>query len=187
MKRPTAVVPYDPAWPRLFAEERARLQAALAPWLVAGVHHIGSTAVPGLAAKPIIDMIAGVLDLEGSRAAFGVLEALGYEYREHRPEAHLFVHARQGVHLTEPGTDLWRERFAFRDALRGEPELARAYAEWKLCHLADDPALDPYTADKRAFVKPVLQRVGLTLKPDHGRLSPAALRARQRSVPSPRR
>ena len=60
------VVPYDPEWPRLFEAERARLEAVLAPWLERGIHHIGSTAVPGLAAKPIIDMIAGVPGLSSS-------------------------------------------------------------------------------------------------------------------------
>ena len=52
------VVPYDPDWPRRFEQERDRLTAALAPWLDGGIHHVGSTAVPGLAAKPVIDMRA---------------------------------------------------------------------------------------------------------------------------------
>jgi GrpB-like predicted nucleotidyltransferase (UPF0157 family) len=58
------VVPYDREWPRLFEVERARLEDVLAPWLEQGIHHIGSTSVPDLAAKPIIDMIAGVQNLE---------------------------------------------------------------------------------------------------------------------------
>ena len=172
-------VPYDRAWPRLFEAERAALERVLAPWLVAGIHHIGSTAVPGLAAKPVIDMIAGVRDLDGARAAFEPLRALGYEYREHRPEAHLFVKPGSGIHLTEPGSDLWRERLAFRDALRADASLRRAYAEWKLTHGADDPARGPYTADKRPFVKAVLERAGIALKPDEERLAPAVVRARQ--------
>ena len=63
------VVPYDPAWPERFEAERELLERILAPWLEGGVHHIGSTAVPGLAAKPILDMLAGVHDLEAARAA----------------------------------------------------------------------------------------------------------------------
>jgi GrpB-like predicted nucleotidyltransferase (UPF0157 family) len=55
-----AVVPYDPEWPRRFEGERALLEQVLAPWLEDGIHHVGSTAIPGLAAKPIIDMVAGV-------------------------------------------------------------------------------------------------------------------------------
>jgi GrpB-like predicted nucleotidyltransferase (UPF0157 family) len=175
------VVPYDPDWPRLFEREREALGAVLGPWLSGGIHHIGSTSVPGLAAKPTIDMLAGIRDLEEARAAFGPLHSLGYEYREHRPEAHLFVKGQtHGVHLTEPGSDLWRERLAFRDALRADPELAREYAEWKLAHPADDPAAGPYSADKRPFVLRVLAEGGIVLKPDEERLSPTALRRRLR-------
>lgn len=173
------VVPYDPEWPRWFERERAVLEKALRQWLAAGVEHVGSTAVPGLAAKPIVDMLAGVRDLEEARAAFEPLERLGYRYREHRPEAHLFVRPGAGVHVTEPGSDLWRERLAFRDALRADPELAREYAEWKLRHATDDPTLGPYDADKRPFVARVLASAAIALRPDEERLTPAALAARR--------
>jgi GrpB-like predicted nucleotidyltransferase (UPF0157 family) len=146
----------------------------LAPWLSAGIHHIGSTAVPGLAAKPIIDMLAGVRDLEEARAAEEPLAALGYAYREHRPEAHLFVTHDYGAHLTEPGSDLWRERLAFRDALRSDPELRREYEEWKLAHLSRDPSGHAYTEIKTPFVAQVLAAQGIALKPDQQRLIPAA-------------
>ena len=165
--RPGVVVPYDPAWPRLFEEERARLEPVLAPWLRAGIRHIGSTAVPGLAAKPIIDMIAGVRDLEDARRAFKPMKALGYAYREHRPEAHLFVKVTSGIHLTEPGSALWRERLAFRDALRADPELRREYAEWKLEHAGPNG----YDDTKWPFVARVLAEAGIELKPDAERLT----------------
>jgi GrpB-like predicted nucleotidyltransferase (UPF0157 family) len=165
--RPRLFVPYDAEWPALFEAERARLEDALEPWLTGGIHHIGSTAVPGLAAKPIIDMIAGVRDLEEARGAFEPLEALGYSYREHRPEAHLFVTATSGIHLTEAGSDLWRERLAFRDALRADPELRREYAEWKLEHAGPNG----YDDTKWPFVARVLAGVGIALKPDAERLS----------------
>ena len=164
--RPDVVVPYDPEWPRLFEEERARLEEALGPWLEGGIHHIGSTAVPGLAAKPIVDMMAGVHDLEEARAAFPRLEALGYRYREHRPEAHLFFQDDRGVHLTVPGSDLWRERLAFRDALRASPELRAEYTEWKRAHGGGKP----YTASKTPLVTRVLAGAGITVKPDAERL-----------------
>jgi GrpB-like predicted nucleotidyltransferase (UPF0157 family) len=61
------------------------LEQVLGPWLEGGVHHVGSTAVPGLAAKRIIDMIAGVRDLEAARAAVEPLRALGYQHREGPP------------------------------------------------------------------------------------------------------
>lgn len=168
--RPDVVVPYDTEWPAIFERERNRLEEALAPWLEGGIHHIGSTAVPGLAAKPIIDMLAGVRDLAEARAAAPRLEALGYRYREHRPEAHLFVMDDRGVHLTEPGSDLWRERLAFRDALRADPELRREYEEWKRQHAG----ADGYTASKWDFVARVLTGAGVPLKPDSERLSPVS-------------
>jgi GrpB-like predicted nucleotidyltransferase (UPF0157 family) len=181
-----AVVPYDPEWPRRFEAERAVLEAALDPWLEGGIHHVGSTAVPGLAAKPVIDMIGGVRDLEEARAALPPLAELGYRQREHRPEAHAFSkpagaewwQATHGLHLTEPGSDLWRERLAFREALRADAELAAEYQEWKLRHARGAGAPVAYDADKRPFVARVLADAGIALKPDRERLTPAALAAR---------
>lgn len=179
------VVPYDPEWPRLFEAERARLETVLAPWLERGIHHIGSTAVPGLAAKPIIDMMAAVRDLEEARAAFERLYSLGYRYREHRPEAHCFwkpepdapLGATHHLHLTEPESDIWRERLAFRDALRAEPALAAEYQQWKLRH-ATRLGPNAYTAGKRPFVARVLVDAGIDLKPDSERLSGGLLKER---------
>jgi GrpB-like predicted nucleotidyltransferase (UPF0157 family) len=168
------VVPYDPGWPAQFEAERAGLEEALALWLEGGVHHVGSTAVPGLAAKPILDMLAGVGGLDAARAASAPLAGLGYVSAPHRPdEAHHFskpsarlAEATHGLHLTVPGSDLWRERLAFRDALRADPALVREYAGLK-ARLARDHGCDlgAYTAGKRAFVASVLARAGLSLQP----------------------
>ena len=165
-----AVVPYDPDWPRRFELERALLERALAPWLEQGIHHVGSTSIPGLAAKPIIDMIAGVRDLEAARAAAGPLREASYVHAPHRPGiAHHFAkpspHCSQyGLHLTEPGSDLWRERLAFRAALLADHSLARQYEALKL-RLAALHRADPagYTEGKRAFVSEVLASVGETI------------------------
>jgi GrpB-like predicted nucleotidyltransferase (UPF0157 family) len=134
------------------------------------VHHIGATSVPGLAAKPIIDMLAGVHDLDEARAAFEPLRGLSYVYTPHRPGiAHHFSKpsprlpdVTHGLHLTEPGSDLWNERFAFREALRADPALAAEYETLKL-RLAREHADDvtAYTAGKRAFVARVLASAGL--------------------------
>jgi GrpB-like predicted nucleotidyltransferase (UPF0157 family) len=165
-----ALVPYDPAWPRRFQVERALLEQVLAPWLQGGIHHVGSTAIPGIAAKPIIDMIAGVRDLEEARAAFDSLREHSYQHTPHRPGiAHHFdkptLRSREqthSLHLTEPESDLWRERLAFRDALRGDPELMGEYEALKL-RLAEKYGTDvaAYTARKRAFVARVLATVGI--------------------------
>lgn len=167
------VVPYDPLWPELFAEERRLLERVLAPWLAGGVHHIGSTAVPGLAAKPLIDMMAGVRSLEESRAAYEPLRQAGYVYTPHRPrEAHHFskpsaswAERTHNLHLTEVGSALWRERLAFRDALRADPALVTEYAALKqrLADQCDDGA--DYAAGKRSFVERVLTLAGVTPAP----------------------
>jgi GrpB-like predicted nucleotidyltransferase (UPF0157 family) len=171
------VVPYDPEWALQFEVECAMLERVIAPWLHGGVHHIGSTSVPGLAAKPIIDILAGVRDLEASRAAFEPLATLGYAWHEHRPEAHAFFKPADGaqpthhLHLTVSGSDLWRERLAFRDALRADPALVEEYAAWKVEHADGTGPRDRYTAGKRPFVLRVLESRGIALKPDSERLS----------------
>lgn len=158
------VMPYDPDWPRRFEAERERLEEVLAPWLSGGIQHIGSTAIPGIAAKPVIDMMAGVASFEEARAAYEPMLANGWEHTPHRPGiAHRFAKPGFGVHLTEPGSDLWRERLAFRDALRADPELAAGYEALKL-RLAQEHPDDgqAYTDGKRAFVGQVLAEAGLT-------------------------
>jgi GrpB-like predicted nucleotidyltransferase (UPF0157 family) len=165
-----AIVPYDPEWARRFEAERALLERVLAPWLEQGIHHVGSTAVRGLAAKPIVDMLAGVRDLEEARAAFEPLRARSYLYAPHRPGvAHHFAkpslllsEQTHGLHLTEPESDLWRERLVFRDALRADAALATEYEALKR-RLAYEHSGDigAYTAGKRAFVARVLATAGL--------------------------
>jgi GrpB-like predicted nucleotidyltransferase (UPF0157 family) len=169
------VVAYDPEWPRRFELERAALERALAPWLHGGIHHIGSTAIPGIAGKPIIDMMAGVRDLEEARAAFEPLHELSYAYAFHRPGTHWFykppsplLTARtHQLHLTEPGSDLWRERLAFRDALRADLALVVEYEALK-SRLLEEGA---YTAGaKRSFVARVAANAGIELADWRGSL-----------------
>jgi len=126
-------------------------------------------------AKPIIDMLAGIRDLEESQDAFSPLAALGYTWRPHRPEAHRFGKHGYHLHLTEPDSDLWRERLAFRDALRADREVRREYTEWKLAHAGADSYI---AGNKRPLVARVLAEAGIQLKPDAERLSAAALEER---------
>lgn len=64
---PVRIGAYDPAWPVQFEAERAALQACIGQWITGGIHHVGSTSVPGLPAKPVIDILAGVESLDNSR------------------------------------------------------------------------------------------------------------------------
>lgn len=168
------VVRYDSNWVHLFEAERELHWLALEPWLVADIEHVGSTSVRGMAAKPVIDMFAGVHDLVAARAAAEPLLALNYRHRPHRPEAHLFdkppVDDWRGhthhLHLTEPGSDLWQERLVFRDALRSDLALVTEYNAWKRDHAVDRVKDEPYDETKWPFVSRVLAQRGVTLKPD---------------------
>jgi GrpB-like predicted nucleotidyltransferase (UPF0157 family) len=174
---PVHLVAYDDAWPRRFADECALLEDVLAPWLRGGVHHIGSTAVPGLSAKPILDMMAGVRDLTTALAASVPLQRIGYESGSHRPhEAHWFfkpagasvAEQTHALHLTEVGSALWRERLGFRDALRADPGLLLAYADLKRRLALEHDDIASYTKHKREFVAQVLATVGISLAARQG-------------------
>ena len=164
------VVSYDPEWRQCFEAERALLAQVLAPWLEGGIHHVGSTAIPGLMAKPIIDIIAGIRDLQAAHAAGNPLGQLSYVPDPHRPGiAHHFEKPAlsvgkpaYGLHLTEPGSDLWMERLAFRDTLRKDPQLLAEYQELKVRLGREHPDdIAGYTAGKRRFVTRVLALSGL--------------------------
>ncbi|MCW2613366.1 MAG: hypothetical protein JWN08_360 [Frankiales bacterium] len=165
------VVPYDPRWAAAFAWEHDRLVEALAPWLAGGVEHVGSTAVPGLAAQPLLDLVAGVASVEEARDALPVLARLGYELGVHgSAEALLLTRSREGrqthaLLLTEVGSALWRERLAFRDALLASPSVAQRYAALKRRLAAEHTDVRSYTSDKRLFVATVLQSKGIVLAP----------------------
>lgn len=153
----------DPLWALQFLQEQAALNEALAPWLVGPPEHIGSTAVPGLAAKPVIDIMAPVASLAASRAAQVAAGALGYLYHPYQAERmHWFckpspVHRTHHLHLVPLGSPLWCDRLAFRDALRASPALCAEYEGLKrqlaAAHRHDREA---YTEGKSAFVASVL-------------------------------
>ena len=163
------VFPYDPRWPDAFAAEAAYLQSALSALIVGGMHHVGSTSIPGMPAKPIIDMMGGVATLADADRGEPELARLGYVRRPHRVDAVLFVKGDGGIdsyslQLTVPGSELWRERLTFRDAVRADPELIVQYTELKM-RLLERSGGAPYdAADKRGFVRGVLAGAGHALR-----------------------
>ncbi|MBK7470812.1 MAG: GrpB family protein [Betaproteobacteria bacterium] len=163
---PVEVVPYDQTWPLRFATERVLLESVLGPWLAGPVAHIGSTAVPGLAAKPVIDIMAPVHSLEASHPALAAALRAGYVHFPYRAEVmHWFCkpspeYRTHHLHLIPLGSALWNERLAFRDALRADPAIAGEYAALKR-RLAADFRMDreAYTDAKGPFVRRVLAEV----------------------------
>ena len=138
------------------------LQRVVAPWLEGGVHHVGSTAVPGLAAKPVIDIMVGVRDLDEARAAIAVLAAESYCYFPYREYFHWFCkpspqHRQFHMYLMEPAHPQSRARLAFRDWLRTHAETAADYEALKH-ELADRYRDDreAYTDAKAEFVERVV-------------------------------
>jgi GrpB-like predicted nucleotidyltransferase (UPF0157 family) len=162
---PVRLVPYDRAWPVRFEEERAALLGVIGDWVVGGVHHVGSTSVPGLESKPIIDILAGVQDLDKSRAAFERLAALGYLYAPYRArEMHWFCkpdpsRRTHHLHLVPTDSSRFRDELAFRDYLRSHREVAKEYAELKRA-LANEfeRDRDAYTSAKTDFIRSAVDR-----------------------------
>jgi GrpB-like predicted nucleotidyltransferase (UPF0157 family) len=129
--------PYDPQWPARFRAEQDLIEAAIGPWITGGVHHVGSTAVPGLSAKPIIDIQVGVADLDSSRACIDVLADLDYQYAPYRTDQmHWFCKPEPSrrthhLHLLPTGSPRFLDVLAFRDHLRMHPETAAEYEALK--------------------------------------------------------
>jgi len=156
-------------WQRRGQQLCRQLDVTLARWLVTSVEHVGSTAVPGLAAKPILDVQAAVLDLECAAAIAQVVAPSGWHLvpaeLDVRPWRRFLVlvvdeHRAAHLHLLPAGSARWSEQLAFRDALRADPTLVDRYAELKRT-LADEHADDreAYTAGKEQFVSGVLTGV----------------------------
>lgn len=165
---PVIVVPYDSSWPDKFESERQVLARVLAPWLAGPIERVGSTAVPGLAAKPVIDIMVAVESLDASRPAISSAEAAGYIYWPYKANVmHWFckpsdAHRTHHLHLVPYGSGLWEARLAFRNALRTDAQLAQEYAQLKhnfARKYHDDR--EAYTQSKSAFVHQVLESVGL--------------------------
>jgi GrpB-like predicted nucleotidyltransferase (UPF0157 family) len=157
------VVPYDSAWPSLFAAEAERLrQWFAAPDLPLIIEHTGSTAVPGLAAKPVLDILAGYQKGAFVPTYIEVLTEAGYVHRGEQeiPGREFF---RRGnprayhLHLTAIDSSFWRNHLTFRDRLRTDNALRDAYAALKRELAATFPRdREAYIAAKESFVNKVL-------------------------------
>lgn len=156
---PIRIVPYDPVWPERFERERVLLQEAIGQWIVGGIHHVGSTAVPNLAAKPIVDILVGIEDLDRSRVCFGPLRRLSYLYAPYRAEEmHWFCkpgpeRRTHHLHLVPKSSARYRDELRFRDRLRSDAALAASYVELKR-RLARrfERDRDAYTDAKSEFI-----------------------------------
>ncbi len=160
--------PHDPRWAGQFTMERDRLLELL-PGQFTAIEHIGSTAVPMLAAKPVIDLLAGVGSIGEADALLGSLCSHGYEtsaeFNATLPDRRWLMRHASGrrthhLHLVVFGGDLWLRWLKFRDILRSDPAVAARYGHLKH-ELAAQHHLDreAYTRAKSAFIGDVLGKL----------------------------
>jgi GrpB-like predicted nucleotidyltransferase (UPF0157 family) len=161
------IVPYDPAWPALYAAEAPLVRAALPADLVIAMEHFGSTAIPGLAAKPVIDILVAVRGVaEARERAVAPLTALGYAFWADNPKRDQLFFVKglppaprrtHHVHMTEPAGEMW-QRLRFRDHLRTHPEAREAYLALKLDLARRFPRdREAYTEGKQGFVDAIMR------------------------------
>ena len=170
LKRGTVdVVPYALDWVPAFQKEVLLLQKTLGQDALA-IEHIGSTAIPGMPAKPIIDLMVAVADLAKSRQLIPLVEDAGYHYRPHDcvPDRHFFAKGEDGerthhLSLAETSSTFWRRQMAFRDYLRADHQAAVQYANLKIdvaCKYPNDR--NAYIDAKEPFILGILRQMGFS-------------------------
>jgi GrpB-like predicted nucleotidyltransferase (UPF0157 family) len=166
--RPTVIIfDYDSQWPVLFEEERGRILHAVGQVILA-IEHVGSTAVPGLGAKPIVDIMVGVHSLADAKECIEPLGSIGYKYHPENedsiPERRYFQKGPNDtpnqhfhLHMVEIMSDFWKRTLLFRDLLRTHPEEAQQYYQLKK-ELAVTYGSDRngYTNAKTSFIESVI-------------------------------
>lgn len=161
---PIELRPWSTAWRRVFQRESRALCDVLGPWLVGMPRHIGSTAVPGLAAKPVIDIMAPIGNLRRKRRAIiAAAQEDGWCHAPYKADEMLWFckpslqHRRYHLHLLVPGSPGWWARLDFRNALRADAALAARYEALKRDLAARFPHdREAYTEGKSAFIAEAL-------------------------------
>ncbi|HSP54118.1 MAG TPA: GrpB family protein [Dehalococcoidia bacterium] len=179
MTRPTGaivLVPHDPAWTAAFEEERARIQEAIGQW-AADVQHVGSTSIPGIAAKPIIDIAVHLRSITDALYCITPLVQIGYEclgefgipgriyFRKPTKtplpgQSHYGVGRTHQIHMYETGHEQYEKQITFRDYLRKHPESAREYEDLKRDLAARHDDIEDYALGKSEFVLHILALAG---------------------------
>ncbi len=160
-----SIVSYDPNWVEKFEQEKELIQRTIGEFITGGIHHVGSTAIPGLSAKPIIDIMVGVDSLKNTKPCIEQLEKIQYCYYPYRPEImHWFCkpspeHRTHHLYLIEKDNSEFKARLAFRDYLKTHPETRKEYENLKV-DLAEKFADDreAYTQAKTDFITTVTKQ-----------------------------
>jgi GrpB-like predicted nucleotidyltransferase (UPF0157 family) len=158
---------YNDGWPGMFEEEKGLLESALRDIGVADMQHVGSTSVPGMKSKPVIDIAVGVKRLSDGKRCIEPLEGIGYEYRGDAgvPGRHFFTKGTgesrtHHVNVEPVSGGLWKNHILLRDYLRKNPGARREYQELKEGLEKKYPEeRNKYTAEKDSFIGKMLGRV----------------------------
>ena len=164
------IADYNSAWPALFEEEKARM-LDVAGDHIDDIQHVGSTSVPGLGAKPTIDILIGLSDLALVEKCVLPLQGLGYEYLGENglPERHFFrrppgasrIGRTHNVHMVVKGNREWRRMITFRNYLRTHPEDAHRYYLLKRELAQQFGATENYTIAKTSFIEGIIAKAAL--------------------------
>lgn len=151
------LVAYNALWPKAFLEEASRIKSAVGG-LALAIEHFGSTAVPELRSKPIIDLLIGVAAIDDALRMIEPMRALGYDYAGSQgiPDHHIFGRGAARTHLAHIvayGGDQWSSLLAFRDRLRADPRVRAEYQSLKEKLAARSGSRAEYTAAKTEFVR----------------------------------
>jgi GrpB-like predicted nucleotidyltransferase (UPF0157 family) len=176
VKNPVIIVDYDARWPKLYEKEKVKILKAIGSKVVA-IEHVGSTAVPGLGAKPIVDIMVGVRIISDAEDCIEPLKNIGYEYvPEYEAEIPERRYFRKGpsevpnrhfhLHMVERTSNFWQRHALFRDYLRTHPETAQQYYRLKKELAAKHGAnREAYTEAKTSFIESVVAKADSKKKP----------------------
>jgi GrpB-like predicted nucleotidyltransferase (UPF0157 family)/protein associated with RNAse G/E len=173
MGHPVTIADYDPRWPIIYEKEKDKILNALRK-IIVGIEHIGSTAVPGLGAKPIVDVMVALARLSDAQKCIEPLKRIGYEYvPEYEvtiPERRYFRKGPEGIpnkhfhlHMVERNGEFWKRHLSFRDYLCSHPDVAQRYCKLKK-ELAEKHASnrEAYSEAKTSFIESVLAQARVT-------------------------
>jgi GrpB-like predicted nucleotidyltransferase (UPF0157 family) len=156
------LVPYTPEWKQLYEMEKVSLQDRLDAYIL-DIQHVGSTSIPGMLAKPIVDIAIAIADFEEARVCIPLMEELEYEYRGEFgiPHRHYFVKGDPRtfhVHMSEIDSLEWENTILFRDYICQHTDIAKEYAQLKISLALKYPQeRTAYMEGKTAFVERVIQ------------------------------
>jgi GrpB-like predicted nucleotidyltransferase (UPF0157 family) len=170
-RKKVQLLPYNPAWPKLYQAEAKIICSAIGQYIL-DIQHVGSTAIPGVKAKPIIDIAIGLAHFKQAKKCIKPLQQLGYEYKYNAGVRgqRFFAKGSESnrthyIHLTKLNSRVWKDCLLFRDYLRKHKEAVKEYNQLKQILAKKYKTNRPfYTAQKSSFIKSIIKTSAPTKK-----------------------